>query len=666
MSNRQVSLAVRLSVVLVGAITLLMLAAAFGLAQYLTNKLEQKSLEALQATNRMIISMLDGYNRETEQVVERLGRIFEGNYPNAFRVHPSGTLVHGDLPVTYEDTVVVDRFTALSGAVATVLARRGDDFERVSTSVKDQQGNRATGTMLGPDHPALPALREGKPYTGMAKILGRDVMTHYTPIRDGRGEVVGAFFVGIDFTDGMAAMKQKITAIRIGATGYPYAIDAGSDKGRLVIHPRLEGKSLLGQKDDRGREFIAEMLASGNGIIDYWWKNPDEKEAREKVVAYNHFPAWNWIVASGSYLDEFNSEGRETGRSLIQLSLLQIPVVIAIVWFATRRWIARPLGEAIAVANRVAEGDFTVRAEAGSRDEIGALMRAQAGMVQQLGRTITDVRVAATAVAADAGHLASAADHVAAGSTAQSSAAADMAVSVEQMSASIDMIAQHAAQAQTVSADAEAESHNSAAVIESAVAAMNRIAETVRRSSDAIEQLGDKSQEISAIVRTIKDIADQTNLLALNAAIEAARAGEQGRGFAVVADEVRKLAERTTTSTQEIGEMIERIQQGTLHAVDNMNVGVEQVSSGVQLAAEASAAIARIHQGAVQVSRAVAGISTAIREQSVATASVAQGLEKIAHMTERNNAEAQEAAQSAEGLQSIATRLQGAVQVFRV
>ena len=129
---------------------------------------------------------------------------------------------------------------------------------------------------------------------------------------------------------------------------------------------------------------------------------------------------------------------------------------------------------------------------------------------------------------------------------------------------------------------------------------------------------------------------------------------------------MRKLAERTTKSTHEIAEMIARIQQGTQNAVDNMNVGVEQVASGVDLAAEANEAIKRIHDGAVKVSEAVSTISSAIREQSVATSSVAQGLEQIAQMTERNNSDAQDTARSAEALQAVAGKLRGTVEVFRV
>ncbi|MDX9706632.1 MAG: methyl-accepting chemotaxis protein [Azospira sp.] len=666
MSQGHTSVARKLIFILASSITIILAAAAIGLSTFLTNKLEQKALESLQGTNRMVIDMIDTYNRSLEQSVQRLGQVFAASYGQPFSMDPAGTLYHGHEPITLGNTTIPDRFTALTHVNATVLTRKGDDFERTSTSVKDEKGNRASGIPLGAGHPGREALLKGQPYTGKAKMLGRDFMTHYLPIRSADGQVVGAFFVGMDFTEGLAALKQKVLAVKIGVTGYPYALDAGRDKGVLTIHPASEGKPLLDMKDVNGKAFVAEMMERKNGIVTYWWQNPGESEAREKVVAYDHYPEWNWLIASGSYLDEFNAEGKETGRGMLILTLLLIPVVVGLVWWSTRRWIARPLETAMAVVTHVADGDFTHRIEAHGNDEIGRLMASLAGMQAHLADTIRKVRDTAVGVSADAEQLNSAASTVARDSQTQAEATSSMAASVEQMNASIDMISQNAGDVQAITAESEEVSKESSGTIQEAVAAMNRIAETVRNTSQAVAALGNEIEQISEIASVIKEIADQTNLLALNAAIEAARAGEAGRGFAVVADEVRKLAERTTKSTHEIGETITQIQHSTRAAVDNMNRGVAEVSNGVELATKADQAIQRIHSSAQQVSQAVSGISDAIREQSTASSTVVQGLETIARMTESNNAEAQHTAAAAEELQALAHSLHENVERFKV
>ena len=660
------SVATKLVLVLASSITALLAIAAFALSGFLTDKLEQKALESLQNSNRMIIGMFATYNRSLEESVQRLAQLFAANYPQSFSLDASGILRHGNEAITQDNTQTPDRFTALARANATVLTRQGDDFVRTSTSVKDEKGQRASGIPLGSDHPAVAKLIKGEAFTGKAKMLGRDFMTHYIPIKSLEGKVIGAFFVGLDFTEGLTALKQKVLAIKIGTTGYAYAMDMGKDKGRLTIHPSSEGKSLLDLRDANGKDFVSEMLSKKDGITTYAWQNPGESAARQKVVAFNHYPEWNWLVASGSYLDEFNAEGKETGRSLLFLTLMLIPLIVTLVWWSTRRWIAKPLASAVNVAGQVADGDFTGKIDVRSNDEIGQLMHAIGKMQDSLATTIRDIRNVAASVAGDANQLNSAAATVACGSQEQSDAANSMAASVEEMSASINMISQHAEDAQALSNESEKISVDSSSTIEQAMTAMKAIAETVKDSSQTVEILEQEIRAISAIAGVIKDIADQTNLLALNAAIEAARAGEQGRGFAVVADEVRKLAERTSKSTHEIADMITRIEQGTQEAVAKMNRGADEVSEGVALAVMANEAINRIRDGARRVSQAVVSISDAMHEQNIASTTVTQGLETIARMTEANNAEAQNTATAAAELQALARDLHGNVARFKV
>jgi methyl-accepting chemotaxis protein len=240
-----------------------------------------------------------------------------------------------------------------------------------------------------------------------------------------------------------------------------------------------------------------------------------------------------------------------------------------------------------------------------------------------------------------------------------------MAASVEEMAVSIDQVRENAAEAHAISQTAGSISEQGAAVIHNAASEMRKISDAVQASSKIVEELGQQSDQITSIVNTIREIADQTNLLALNAAIEAARAGEQGRGFAVVADEVRKLAERTSLSTTEIGGMVSKIQHGTHSAVTSMESGVAQVSNGVKLANQAGDSINQIRDGALRVTSVVNGISESIAEQSMAGNDIAQKLETIAQMSEESAHAVRQTAEAARQLQTLSSALHDTVAKFR-
>ena len=316
-------------------------------------------------------------------------------------------------------------------------------------------------------------------------------------------------------------------------------------------------------------------------------------------------------------------------------------------------------------ARQMAAGDLTARFDTEGSDELqeaGQNFNAMAEAFRSLlGRVQSDVQALRSA----AEQLAASSQQISGSTGSQSDAASSMAASVEQMTVGVDHIAKNAQDAQSYSQESDGLAERGGHIVQEVVNEIQGIAATVNQSAAAVEALGRQSDQISAIVGTIKDIADQTNLLALNAAIEAARAGESGRGFAVVADEVRKLAERTAKSTQEITGMIEAIQQDTGTAVSSMKRGVERVASGVEQANAAGAAIAQVQVQARQVVEAVSEISVALREQATASTEIAQNVERITQMAEENNAAAGGNAMTANKLRQMAETLSTEVARFR-
>ncbi len=248
----------------------------------------------------------------------------------------------------------------------------------------------------------------------------------------------------------------------------------------------------------------------------------------------------------------------------------------------------------------------------------------------------------------------------------QSRATSAAAAAAEEVTVSIGEVAENALETRTVAEQAGTTAHDGARVTSDATATIRALADTVQRSAEHVESLGARSEEISRIAGVIKEIADQTNLLALNAAIEAARAGEQGRGFAVVADEVRKLAERTSKATQEISAMIQTIQHETGTAVDGMRDGAHHVANGVELVGETENALHRINQEMSETVRMVSDITHASREQQTAMTELGKDLEQVATMTEQNVAAVVQTTAMVDYLDNVVQRMRKAVRQYNL
>lgn len=634
--------------VLVGAI-LAMLVGGIG---YSTSRmLEEREVAHVVAQARGVVSMVEMFNRASTSSVQRFSHMFAANFPASFALDNAksfdvagkatpllknnGTALNGDFSIP-------DRFTEKTGVSATIFVRDGNDFIRISTSVKKENGERAVGTLLDHTHPAYPILLAGRSYEGLALLFGKHFTTSYQPIKDDSGNVIGVLYVGVDISADMASLKEKIKALKVGETGYFYVLSARNDKdlGKLLVHPAKEGQIILDAKDSSGHSFIREMLEKKNGVIRYPWKNAEtgDTTAREKIVAYQEFKEWGWVIGGGAYTAEITKEFSSL-RNLYVIAVLAALLVVALMlYFTIRHVVTRPLRAASALARQLAAGDLTANLQTSQQDEIGELINAMNGISQGLATVVGQVRQGCDQIATASSEIAAGNKDLSARSEQQAASLEETASSIEELTTTVRQNADNAAQANQLACSSSEVAQRSGAVVSQVVVTMDAINQSARRIVD--------------IISVIDGIAFQTNILALNAAVEAARAGEQGRGFAVVATEVRSLAQRSAAAAKEIKSLIG-------DSVDKVEAGSELVGQAGSMMQEVLASIGR-------VTDIVAEISAASREQSAGIEQVNTAITHIDQGTQQNAALVAQAADTAANLEKQAELLVQAVQAFRI
>jgi methyl-accepting chemotaxis protein/aerotaxis receptor len=356
-------------------------------------------------------------------------------------------------------------------------------------------------------------------------------------------------------------------------------------------------------------------------------------------------------------------------KVIVEQVIIQIIFQLVLYFFIrliVRRFVVKPVDEIKEHLNEVINGHMSRQVDISGRDEMGEVLCSVQSTKVLLGSIIDQIASVSGHIDTRAKNLAEAMTKVSEGSQSQSEAANYMAAAVEKMTASIDQIAENAGEVRRVSENSNSLASEGGKIVQQVVDDMSKTNQAVTNTAQTMQKLGEQSDRIQNVVQVIKEISDQTNLLALNAAIEAARAGEQGRGFAVVADEVRKLAEKTGRSTQEIAGMVEEIRGSTSHAIAEMVATVEMVKAGSAMAEKAGGSIVEINDGVSRVLNGVEDISSSIHEQSVASREIAVNVEKVAQMSEENSASVKEVFGTVESLEAFSSSLEQSVRHFQI
>ncbi len=595
-----------------------------------------------------------------------------------------------------DDTAFVDRIKELAGGgTVTIFQVLPGKLLRVSTNVLKLNGQRATGTYIPSDSPVYKTVMKGDVFRGKAYVVNAWYSTAYAPVRNVDGDIIAVVYVGRKIVNEQS--RHVLSTANVYGRGYSFIIN---EEGKLVFHPNgeLEGKSLaeLGLPQQ-------EFLDASHEVVSYDFQG-DRKFAAVAVLD----ESLGWRV--GLTLSEAELlHGMD--KQLLRNSLLAaIGALVLIIIFAVlfTRALVNPIRRLQAYADEVASGNLEAKSGVDRGDEIGMLTRSIRHMVETLKTSlkqadeaqahareqarladekaeecklaqveaeqakVSGMREAAERIESIVASVTSATEQLSAqveessqGANIQKQRAGETATAMEEMNATVLEVARNASEAAHNADGAKEKAQDGADIVQSVVKAINEVQKRTDELKANLGELGEHAEGIGRVMTVITDIADQTNLLALNAAIEAARAGEAGRGFAVVADEVRKLAEKTMSATKEVGEAIKSIQTGTQRSISEMDDASQAVGRSTELAGDSGKSLGEILAMSESTSEQVRSIATAAEQQSSAVEQVGRSTEEINRISIETADTMEQAAQALSEVARLASDLNNIVQEMK-
>ena len=593
-------------------------------------------------------------------------------------------------------TPIVDEVKRLVGVTCTIFQRMNDqgDMLRVATNVEDLENRRAIGTYIpaflpdGTANPVTAAVLKSQPYRGIAYVVNTWYLTAYEPIRDKDGKIIGMLYVG-EKLEAVASLRKAIQSMKVGKLGYVGIIGGkGEHKGRYIISKdgARDGESIWNQKDIHGnavvQAIVAKALSQPKGEAfyhEYIWQNPGDQQPRKKVSSVIYFEPFDWVIVAGTYEDDFFQPiGRfnDMIRSLfLKLVLAGALIILLAVWLAIflGRRLTHPLELTTSLARKIAAGDLQQTREelAGteavriikSGDETGELLQAFSTMTGNLDSLIGQVHRSGIQVTTSATEIAASARELEATVAQQAASTTEVTATSREISATADDLAQTMDGVNASLNDTIGMAESGRKDLSHMEVAMRGLVKATSSISSKLAVINDRANKISHVVTTINKISDQTNLLSLNAAIEAEKAGEFGRGFSVVAREISRLADQTAIATQDIEQVVAEMQTSVSTGVMEMDKFTDEVRRGVETVAAQSGQLSRIidqvrihgpqftavKDGMYGQSQGAQQISEAMGQLSLAAEQTKDSLHEFKLATEQLN-------EATQGLQSEVSR----------
>ena len=470
--------------------------------------------------------------------------------------------------------------------------------------------------------------------------------------------------------EGKKRAAEIVREMTYGKDGYLWINDM---QPKMIMHPtqpQLDGTDLTDYKDPNGKRLFVECVRAckekGGGTVDYVWQKPGAPRLVPKISYVEVYEPWGWIVGTGAYLDRIEEEVSGVRRRVISIFVFVGLLIVSLVLPVARK-ITGSLRRIADDVRRMAEGDLSalaVREE--TTDEAGMLARDVRKMANALGEVIRGIVESSQSVATTVEVVKSALEKTAQGAQTQAVRASQITASAEEMSQTIVNIAASAQTASANSSLAMKTALEGKETADSAIGAVTAFHSATMNLASMVEHLNGKVEEIGNIVAVIDEIADQTNLLALNAAIEAARAGEHGKGFAVVADEVKKLAERTMAATGEVSGKVRTVQEESQQTAGSMEEAASKISQATGHIGILEESLTHIVEDVQKAAEEITQMATAVEQQSSASGEIARAIEGSSLAAKEIDTAAKEMLHQMGGLEGVAARLNASVSEFKV